>query len=143
MATIILETLIDAPAAVCFDLLRDTRLHIETTARTDGEFGLWQTVTFEGTRFGMSHRLTVKVIAFERPTLLVDEMTEGRFRSFKHIHGFTQNDGVTLMRDTIEWTSPLGILGRIVDHLVLKRQLTNIVSNRNSQLKMIAESHQS
>lgn len=134
--------MIDAPAAVCFDLLRDKRLHIETTARTDGEFGLWQTVTFEGTRFGMSHRLTVKVIAFERPTLLVDEMTEGRFRSFKHVHEFTENDGVTLMRDTIEWTLPLGILGRIVDKFVVRRHLTSLVSGRNAHLKAIAESRE-
>ena len=87
----------------------------------------------------MRQRLTVKVVEFERPRLFVDEMTEGNFKTFKHIHEFTENNGVTLMRDTLIWTSPLGILGKIVDRLLLERHLGNLVSTRNARLKEIAE----
>lgn len=149
MAKFVLETQINASPETCFDLMRDVRLHTETTAHTneravagvtDGMIGLGQTVTFEGTHFGMRQRLTVRVTAFERPTLFVDEMIEGRFKSFKHIHEFTPKDGGTLMRDTLEWTSPLGIIGRIVDTLLLERHLRDLVSKRNEKLKEIAES---
>jgi len=148
MPEIILETSIDAPAEVCFDLMRDIRLHTETTAQTDekavagvvdGKIGLGQTVTFEGTHFGMRQRLTVKVVEFERPRLFVDEMTEGNFKRFKHIHEFTEHKGVTLIRDTLVWTSPLRILGKIVDKLLLERHLRNLVTTRNARLKEIAE----
>lgn len=148
MPTIILETQINAPAEVCFDLMRDVRLHTQTTAHTNevavggvtsGMIGLGQTVTFEGTHFGMRQRLTVEVTAFERPHLFVDEMIEGNFRSFKHIHEFTENDGVTLMRDAVIWTSPFGILGRAVDKLFLEPHLANLISTRNAKLKEIAE----
>lgn len=143
METITLETQINAPAEVCFDLIRDARIHIEITGQSseNAAVGLGQTVTFEGTHFGMRQRLTVKVTAFERPILFVDEMIEGRFRSFKHVHEFTENDGVTLMRDTVEWTSPLGIVGKVVDKFVIKRHLTALVSGRNARLKAIAEMH--
>lgn len=149
MPEIFLETPIHAPAEVCFDLMRDIRIHTETTAQThekavagvlDGMIGLGQTVTFEGTHFGIRQRLTVRVTEFERPRLFVDEMTEGNFRSFKHVHEFVSVRSGTLMRDTIIWTSPFGILGMIVDKLLLERHLRNLVSARNQRLKQIAES---
>jgi ligand-binding SRPBCC domain-containing protein len=148
MPTIVLETLIRAPAVACFDLMRDIRIHTETTAQTDekavagvteGKIGLGQTVTFEGKHFGLRQRLTVKVVEFVRPRLFVDEMTEGRFTSFKHIHEFLPSEGGTLMKDTLIWTSPFSILGKIVDKLLLERHLRNLVSSRNAKLKKIAE----
>lgn len=149
MPEIFLETPIHAPAEVCFDLMRDIRIHTETTAQThekavagvtDGMIGLGQTVTFEGTHFGIRQRLTVKVTEFDRPRLFVDEMTEGNFRSFKHIHEFIRVRSGTLMRDTLIWTSPFGFLGRVVDKLILERHLRNLVTTRNAKLKAIAES---
>lgn len=151
MPTITLTTEINAPAEVCFDLIRDIRLHTKTTVEsdekaiagvTDGMIGLGQTVTFEGTHFGMRQRLTVKVTVFERPHLFVDEMTEGRFKSFRHKHEFVETGGKTLMIDTLDWVSPLGIIGRIFDKVLLKPHLTNLVATRNSRLKAIAEGSQ-
>ncbi len=148
MPQIVLETFINAPAETCFDLMRDVRLHTKTTAKTNekavagvtnGKIGLGQTVTFEGTHFGMRQRLTVKVIEFERPRLFVDEMTEGTFKTFKHIHEFSTQDGGTLMRDTVVWTSPFGILGRLVNVILLERHLRNLIGGRNEMLKKIAE----
>ncbi len=149
MPTLYLETQIHATAEVCFDLMRDIRIHTETTAQThekavagvtDGMIGLGQTVTFEGRHFGMRQRLTVEVTEFERPHLFVDEMTDGAFRSFKHVHEFVRVRSGTLMRDTIIWKSPFGILGRIVDKFVLEKYLRNLVTTRNKKLKEIAES---
>lgn len=148
MPTIILETLIRASAEACFDLMRDIRIHTETTAQTDeravagvtdGKIGLGQTVTFEGTHFGMRQRLTVKVVEFDRPRLFVDEMTDGRFKSFKHIHEFIPSEKGTLMKDTLIWTSPLGFFGKIIDKLLLEGHLRKLVQTRNAKLKEIAE----
>lgn len=151
MPKIILETFINASPEICFDLMRDVRIHTQTTSQTnekavagvtDGKIGPGQTVTFEGTHFGLRQRLTVKVTVFERPRLFVDEMIEGRFNAFKHIHEFTPEDNGTLMRDTLEWTSPFGLLGKIVDRLLLERHLRHLVGTRNQKLKKIAESSQ-
>ncbi len=148
MPKIVLETVIMASAETCFDLMRDIRIHTETTAQTnekvvagvtDGMIGLGQTVTFEGTHFGMRQRLKVKVIEFERPWLFVDEMIEGKFSAFKHIHEFEPIAEGTLMRDTLIWNSPFGVLGKIIDKLLLERHLRSLVSGRNARLKAIAE----
>ncbi len=149
MSQIIIETYINAPAEICFDLMRDIRIHAETTSQTnekavngvtDGMIGLGQTVTFEGTHFGMRQRLTVRVVEFERPWLFVDEMTEGRFKAFKHIHEFFPSGEGTLMKDTLIWTSPFGILGKIVDKIILEGHLRTLVTTRNIRLKQIVES---
>lgn len=148
MPVLVFETFIDAPGEVCFDLMRDVRLHAETTAQThetagsratDGKIALGQTVTFEGRNFGMRQRLTVKVVEFDRPRLFVDEMIEGRFKAFRHVHEFRPSNGGTIMKDTLTWTSPLGVIGRLFDSIMLKRHLLTLVTTRNARLKVIAE----
>ena len=148
MPEFVLETSINASPETCFDLMRDVRLHTQTTAHTgekavagvtDSKIGLGQTVTFVGTHFGFRQRLTVRVVEFERPLLFVDEMTDGNFRSFRHIHEFSQQGDGTLMRDTLTWISPMGILGQLADKLLIERHLRTLVSRRNEMLKAIAE----
>jgi ligand-binding SRPBCC domain-containing protein len=141
MPTITLETLIDAPPETCFDLIRDIRIQSETTSHINKKepIGLGQTVTFEGKLFGLRQRLTVQVIEFDRPRRFVDAMVNGAFRSFVHIHDFESRNDRTLMRDTLIWTSPLGLLGVLADSLFLKRHLKDLVQTRNAKLKQIAE----
>lgn len=140
MPEIVLETNINAPTETCFGLLRDPRIQAGPEPVITGEFGVGQTVTFVSSKFGLTQKLTVRVIEFDRPRLLVDEMTEGNFKSFKHIHEFLPNDGGTLMRDTLVWVSPFAIIGRIVDKFVIEGQLRQLVSGRNARLKTLAES---
>jgi ligand-binding SRPBCC domain-containing protein len=139
MPEFVLETYINAPTETCFGLLRDPRIQAEPAPVITGEFDVGQTVTFISSKFGVRQNLTVRVIEFDRPRLVVDEMTEGTFKSFKHIHEFLSHDGGTLMRDTLIWVSPFGILGRIVDELLLRRHLRTLVSTRNLRLKQLAE----
>ncbi len=128
--------------------MRDVRLHTQTMPQTNektitgeinGRIGLGQKMTFEGTYFGTRQRLTVKVVKYERARVFVDEMIEGAFKSFKHFHEFIDVQGGTLMRDTLIWASPLGVLGEIADKLVIERHLRDLVSMRNTRLKKIAE----
>jgi len=137
--TIILETFINAPADVCFDLTRDARVHINSVITADGEIALGQRVTFEGRHFGRRQKFTVEVIECERPRVFVDEMRQGAFSSFRHVHEFSELDGGSLMKDTVIWTSPVGIFGRLADKLFIEGYLRRLVATRNMKLKEIAE----
>lgn len=148
MPTILVETQINAPVDRCFDAARDIGLHCRTVAHTreravsgvtEGLIGLGQSVTFEGVHFGIRQRLTARVTEFERPNYFVDEMIEGAFQSMRHIHEFMPQGQSTLMRDTVEWKSPLGIFGRIADALFLTRYMRNFVRERGLQLKQAIE----
>ena len=143
MPTLIIETLIHARAEYCFELLRDERIQPQLRPAVFGDVGIGQKVTFKSTQFGIEQQLTVEVVECDPPWRLVDEMTEGKFRSFRHIHEFKPHDTGTLMRDTLIWESPFGILGWIVDKLLLKQRLQKLVKTRNAKLKAIAESQNS
>ena len=44
------------------------------------------------------------------------------------------------MTDRFEFCSPLGLLGRLVDALILKRYLQRFIQGRNAVLQQTAES---
>jgi ligand-binding SRPBCC domain-containing protein len=149
MPCIRLETSINAPIETVFDLARDLDVHSQTVPQTrerawgssDGRLvGPGDRLTFEATHFGVRQRLVSQVTAFERPTLFADEMLQGTFRSLRHTHTFQSTpDGGTLMCDILEFTSPLGLLGRLADFLFLTRYMERFLRTRNAHLKRIAE----
>ncbi len=76
MPTLIIDTHINAPSEICFDLVRDISLHLQSAKDTNekviagaskGKIALGETVTFKGKHFGIKQRLTVKVSEFEKP----------------------------------------------------------------------------
>jgi ligand-binding SRPBCC domain-containing protein len=66
-------------------------------------------------------------------------MVQGRFKRFEHDHFFEASGAGTLMRDRIAFASPLGLLGRLVDCLVLTGYLARLMDERNRALKREAE----
>jgi ligand-binding SRPBCC domain-containing protein len=78
----------------------------------------------------------------EIPSYFVDEMVEGKFKSFKHEHSFNERNGFVIMIDKIQYQTPYGFFGKLFDILFLKKHLTNFINERNSVLKELAENHQ-
>jgi ligand-binding SRPBCC domain-containing protein len=138
-----------APLELCFDLARDVNAHTESAAfsservvapgRTAGLLELGDMVAFEGRHFGVRQRFVAKITALDRPHRFVDEMVEGAFKWLRHVHEFKAANGVTLMRDTIEWEAPFGVIGRLADALFLRRHMNWFVSTKQRALKDIAE----
>ena len=149
MPRIELKTEIKADKNMVFDLARSIDLHkISTTqtneiaiaGKTSGLIGLNESVTWKAKHFGIYQYLTSKITEFDRPNYFVDEMVSGAFSEFKHEHHFTELNGRTLMTDYFEYKSPLGILGKLVDKIVLKKYMTDLLTQRNRIIKEFAES---
>ena len=150
MATIELTTLIAAPRERCFDLARSIDLHLASTASTgekavrgttSGLIGLNEEVTWRARHFGVWQHFTSRITAFEPPEYFRDTMTSGAFASFQHDHFFTAMEGNrTAMRDVLVFRAPLGLLGRMVERLVLTRYLERFLRARNAVIKQAAES---
>ena len=144
MGAIVVETLIAAPAPVCFDAARDVGAHVESArfsrervvppGRTEGLLELGDSVTFEGMHFGVRKRFTVKIVEMDPPRTFVDELVKSAFRSMRHVHEFVPVEGGTLMRDTLTWVSPFGLLGRIADRLFVERGLRKFVATKQRAL---------
>ena len=151
MTTIHLSTKIKSSKQVIFDLSRNIDVHKLSTAKsnetaidgvTSGLINNGETVTWRGKHFGfyLTHKSIIS--AMEIPSYFVDEMVEGKFKSFKHEHSFIEGNGFVMMIDKIEYQTPYGIFGKLFDALILKRHLTNSINERNSVLKELAENNQ-
>ena len=150
MATIHLETFIDAPIDRVFDLARSIDLHKLSTkgtkeeaiaGRTTGLINLNESVTWKAKHFGIYQKLTVVVTQFERPKMFVDKMINGAFSSMEHTHKFEVVGTQTKMIDIFLFNAPLGFLGRLAEMLFLKAYMTNFLVTKNKELKSVAESN--
>lgn len=84
--------------------------------------------------------MTSRIEAYERPARFVDVQTAGPFRGWRHEHTFEpQPAGGTLMCDEVVFAAPLGILGRLVERLVLGRHMQRLIERRSLALKALVE----
>lgn len=151
MPRIILKTIINAPVDRCFDLSRSVDLHKISTEHTNEEaidgvtsglISLNESVTWRAKHFGIYQTLTTKITEFDNPKFFIDEMVKGAFKGFRHEHQFESiENGTTLMTDIFDYQSPFGILGKLVDILVLERYMTKLLIKRNDTIKKFAESN--
>ena len=141
---------IEAPVTKCFDFARDVSIHSKTTKQTNekvigritkGLLNEGDMVTWEATHFFVRQRLTAKVIHLDYPYKFIDVMVKGAFKSFKHTHEFFEvKTNKTVMLDTFEYKSPLGILGHIADYLFLEKYMKKFLEKRGKELKKLVES---
>jgi ligand-binding SRPBCC domain-containing protein len=149
MGHIVVETIIDAPREVCFDAALDVGVHTESAAfskerlvrpgKLEGRLEVGDLVCFEGRHFGVRQRFCARITEAVRPDRFTDEMVEGIFTTLRHVHEFESREGKTVMRDTLDWTAPLGILGRLADRLFLESHMRWFVATKQRHLKEIVE----
>ena len=148
MAHIELRTDIEAPVQVVFDLARSIDVHLGSMGKpreravagvTSGLIGLGEQVTWRAIHFGIPFRMTSRITEMTPPDRFVDEQVAGPFRKFHHEHRFETVPDGTLMIDVINFVSPVGPVGRLVDRLGLAQYMTNLIRVRNQFLKTEAE----
>ncbi|WP_320814623.1 SRPBCC family protein [Flavobacterium sp.] len=151
MTTIHLITKIKAPIETVFNNSRDITVHIKTASKTNekaiagissGLIELNETVTWQGIHFGLKLQHQSKITQMQFPNHFTDEMIKGSFKSFKHEHTFTHENGTTIMEDKLMYETPFGIFGKLFDKIVLEKYLTNFLLERNRSLKILSEKQQ-
>ena len=148
MPRIHLETPIAADRERVFDLSIDVDVHMASTAPsneravagvTSGAMTLHDTVTWRARHFGVPWRLRSRITQHERPHRFVDEMVSGPFRRWRHVHRFETTPTGTRMVDDVDYAAPFGLLGRMVEAVVLHDYMTRLLEARNAHIKAVAE----
>ena len=147
MAIVTVETEIAAPIEICFDLARDIDFHVRSLEHTgeravagvtSGLIGFGESVTWEARHLGVTQRLTSSITAFEPPGYFQDTMSRGAFKRFRHDHFFEvdPNDhSRAVMRDVIDFASPFGPLGWLVDRVFMANYLRRLIAERGRVLR--------
>ncbi|MGO4186261.1 SRPBCC family protein [Pseudarthrobacter sp. TAF60_1] len=127
------------PRERLFDLARSVDGHVESQKGageravggvTSGLIGAGQEVTWRARHFGVPLRMTSRVTALDFPNSFTDEQVRGPFKAFRHVHEFQATATGSLMTDRVEFTAPFGPVGRLVEHLVLRRYLQRLIAER-------------
>ena len=142
-----LVTLIDAAPERCFDLSLDVDLHTQSTGAREevvggvrsGQMVLGDDVTWKAWHFGIPFRMTSAITEYERPERFVDEQVRGPFGSWCHEHRFDPRAAGTRMVDVVDYRSPLGPIGALVDRVRLERYMGDLLARRNEFLRIAAE----
>lgn len=148
MTTINLTTKIKATKKIVFDASRNIDIHQLSASKTSevaidgitsGLINLNETVTWRGKHFGFYLTHKSRITAMNFYDYFVDEMEEGKFKSFRHEHVFEEQNGITIMKDHLQYKTPFGIFGKVFDSLFLKKHLIRFLLERNKILKEVAE----
>lgn len=148
MARFVLETVIAAAPEAVFAASLDPALHQDSMARygermveapAGGTFTEGSTVTWRARHFGIPFRLRSLVFDIDPPHRFCDRQISGPFGALLHEHVFEAHPQGTLMRDTLEFHSPFGPLGRLVDRLVLRAYLQRLLTERNAAIAAAVE----
>lgn len=131
------------PVERLFDLARSVDVHVESQ-RTSGEravsgvtsglIGEDQEVTWRARHFGIPLTMTSRITRLDFPRSFTDEQVRGPFKAFRHVHDFAATATGSIMVDRVEFTAPLGVLGRAVERLFLARYLERLIAQRGGFL---------
>lgn len=144
MPLIVLTTEINASQEQCFEMSLSVDAHTASMRASgeravagvrSGRMVLGDSVTWEARHFGLPFRMTSRITEYEAPTRFVDEQTKGPFAAWWHEHRFEPAGEATLMSDVVRYRSPLGTVGRLVDHVGLEDYMTRLLRQRNEWLK--------
>jgi ligand-binding SRPBCC domain-containing protein len=141
-------TFIKAPIERVFDLSRSISLHKISMQETKENAingitsGLLQkddSVTWESFHLGKKRIMVIKITEMESPLHFSEEQIDGDFKSFKHQHFFKTVDNGTIMIDYIDYQTPFGIIGFILEKLLLENYIKNLLQHKNEFIKKYAE----
>lgn len=152
MTNINLVSEIKAPKQIVFNNARNIDIHQNSTSQTNekaiagvtsGLINYNETVTWRGKHFGFYLTHKSRITAMVCYEYFVDEMEKGKFKSFKHQHFFEETNGITIMKDVLQYETPFGYFGQLFDFLFLKKHLVNFLTERNDYLKLVSEKQNS
>ena len=148
MAKIHLTSFIAAPTERVFNLSRSINLHQISTAPTNekaidgvmaGLINKGETVTWQAKHLFKTRLFTSKITEMQSPDFFIDEMIKGDFKSFHHEHHFKAATNGTIMIDLLNFETPYGNFGKIVNTIFLKSYLEKFLIKRNEVIKDYAE----
>ena len=152
MQHLTVQTEIAAPPERCFLLSLSIDLHQESASGTQeraiagvthGIIGPGQTVKWKGRHFGLMLTHESVISSYNRPRHFQDRMIHGAFKTFVHDHFFEETPTGTRMRDELTFEAPFGLLGRVVERLLLRQHMLMFLRQRNEVIRLIAEGNES
>jgi ligand-binding SRPBCC domain-containing protein len=83
-------------------------------------------------------RWRTTIAVWDPPRRFVDVQIQGPYRLWHHTHDFEDDGrGGTIMRDTVRYALPLGVLGEVAHRLLVRRDLAAIFDFRRDAIPAV------
>jgi ligand-binding SRPBCC domain-containing protein len=105
-------------------------LHFRILSRMPVEMRAGAYLEYSLALFGIRFRWRTRIPHWEHGVSFVDEQESGPYELWRHSHVFKDEEGGTVMSDTVEYALPLGILGRLAHWLFVRCTLDRIFDYR-------------
>jgi ligand-binding SRPBCC domain-containing protein len=93
-----------------------------------------QELDYRFTFCGLPLAWTARISQIDPGRSFVDELVRGPFSSWRHEHSLHDDPAGTIVRDRVDFRSPLWTLGRIADELFVKRTIERVFDHRSASL---------
>jgi len=87
--------------------------------------------------FGIRVHWRTLISDYNPPHYFTDEQLKGPYSFWHHRHEFLSIAEGTLIRDTVTYALPFGVIGRVAHALFVKRQLQKIFDFRTSAINTV------
>lgn len=87
--------------------------------------------------FGIKTTWVTEITHIREKEYFVDEQRIGPYKFWHHQHLLIEKEGGTMMQDIVSYSPPFGILGSIINKLVISKKLTQIFNYRRRALDKI------
>jgi ligand-binding SRPBCC domain-containing protein len=86
---------------------------------------------------GMKLQWRSLISEYNPPYMFADQQVKGPYALWLHLHTFTEADDGTIIKDEVHYALPLGPLGWIAQHLVVRKQLEDIFEHRSGAIEQL------
>ena len=84
---------------------------------------------------GIPIRWTTEIRQWQPPHRFVDVQLSGPYALWHHVHRFEALNGGTRMRDVVRYRLPFGALGRLMNSLLVRRDVQQIFDYRKKRIR--------
>ena len=86
---------------------------------------------------GIPMRWQTKITQVDEGNSFTDIQQKGPYKLWKHFHEFVPNKNGVMMKDTVDYELPLGLMGSIANSLMVRKKLNNIFDYRYQVLETL------
>ena len=87
--------------------------------------------------FGISMGWQTEICEIQIQKHFTDRQLKGPYKVWEHTHSFIEKKNGVLMTDVINYELPFGIVGKLVEKLLVRRKVKSIFSYRKTILEKI------
>lgn len=87
--------------------------------------------------WGIPVHWQTEICKVEKNKLFIDIQKKGPYKSWEHIHHFSERDGGVFMRDELNYELPLSLIGNFAHWLFVKNKIKRIFQYRENTITSI------